>query len=234
MNLKFLIIIVLLSNLSSALDWTLDDCYKIPSSIYTIDNISIYSNITIGVLPLNYSVYFNDSAVCLNTLVLNGSNVCDVDTNSFLGNYNVLCNVTDGTDYLELLDGNIDILDTTTTTTTSVTTTSTSVTGTTTTTTTTTTIPYFYGNITLILANDSFDYSLCYDSLNNCYNKSDAKVLDKDYMIYLIPRQNSISTLDPNWIVYVLGLLMVLVVVIGIIAVFAIPIIMVITWVSKR
>jgi hypothetical protein len=185
--LFFTIILFLSIQTASAVDWYSDDCYKIFDEIYSNENITVFTNLTLGSGDVNYSVMFNQTEVCRYDYAYNGTVPCIVDTVLLLGNYSILCNLTDGSSILEVSDGWINILGTTTTTTTTVSTTSSTI---------------VYGNLTLILSNDSFNYNLCYDNLNSCYGKSESKLIDKDYMMYIIPQQESI--LDYNYIIFFL------------------------------
>lgn len=184
----FFLFIVLFVCSASALDWYADDCYKLTDYVIAGTNVSVYSNITLGSESVNYSVLFNNSEVCRYDYVFNGTNICDVNTLGMYGNYSIECNFSDSVNNFTVPDRWL-FVDTTTTTSTTL---------------TTTTI-MFYGNLTLILVNDSFNYNLCYDNLNNCYNKSESKLIDKDYMLYIIPEKQDI--LNFNYVVFFLTIL---------------------------
>ncbi len=200
---------------ASAIDWSADDCYKYETDVLAGTTVSVYANITLGPgAELNYTVLFNDSEVCRYDYAFNGTNICDVNTSGMYGNYSAICNFSDTVTDYTIPDGWI-FVDTTTTITTS--TTTTTIAGNTTTTTLHIT---HYDNLTLILTNDSFDYMICYDELNNCYNKSDPKLINKDYMIYLMPYPH--NYLDQSWIVIILSVVLFGTTLLGFLLVFAV------------
>lgn len=214
-----LLILLSLSLLSGAVEPNITDCFPYSDNVLRYSDNNIFSTILETDYPLDsYWITLNGTEKYI-TIAFNGTSTL-IWNATLLGNVSLICfaNDTFGQE-TNLTDGWINVYTTTSSTSTS-------------TTLYTTTTVLLYGNLTLILVNDSFAYNICYDNLNDCYNRSDAKVIDKDYMLYLIPERGDIMNKD--WLVYVLAIGLFLSVSIYLLLVISVPIVVIMRVLFKK
>lgn len=168
-------------------NWNLDDCYAYYTTLFQGENTTIYSDVYVFVdTNLNLSIMLNDSEVCRYEYAYNGTIPCEIVTNSLLGNYSILCNLTDGISYDELNGGYLIVFDALTTTTTTLISN------------TTTTTIFNSGKRYLNLYNDNMNYQICYWNTTNCFlpNESYDISNNHDYIVYVNTQSMDIFTIE--------------------------------------